>query len=815
MKLSDAKAQKTYRFEFHALSTDRDRQRRVAFLAALETDLRSIAALEANMTPPTLRVVGPDAVRARTPQRPLRVALIGNFPPRRCGIATFTFDVYQALVGAEQDIVCDVYAMSDVEGAHAYPAEVVCEIRQEHLEDYFDAADRINRTRPDVICVQHEFGIFGGLAGEYLMNLLEATDRPVVTTLHTVLESPNPDQRRVFERLLVRSASVVVMAQRGHGILRQVWRTPADKIVLIAHGAPDRPFSETEPFKAQLGLSGHEVLFTFGLISPNKGIENVIKALPEIIAARPKALYVVLGATHPNLVAREGECYRESLGALAERLGVADHVRLIDQYTDTPRLIDYLQAADVYITPYLNAHQITSGTLSYAAALGKAVVSTPYWHAEELLKGGLGRLVPFGSAEAIGVEVIDLLDHPGPRQGLARALYEATRETIWSCFAVKLLDVLRLAIAGASRPALPARPANAPQPEPSLAAVLRLTDSCGILQHGIFGLPDRRHGYCVDDNARALLLLHRLLGAPDAERRGLATTYAAFMHHAWNDERGRFRNFMNYERKWLEDAGSDDSTGRGVWAVAVTAARSTQTDHRRWAGALMERILPHLSSIGSPRAEAFILLGLCAMIDAGRQDEGLLALALAKTERLTSLAERGKAEGLNWFEPTLAYDNARLPEALIRSGLALNDQRAVQVGIEMLGWLVQRQTDGLGAFLPVATTDFGRPLSARGLFDQQPLEAAATMDACEAAWLASGDRRWLREAERAFNWYYGANTLGAQLATDAGGCYDGLTWNGPNENQGAESVISLQLAICALQRLTVSGNLRVKTTSDL
>jgi len=767
------------------------------------------------MTPPSLRVVGPDAFRARTQQGPLRVALIGNFPPRRCGIATFTFDVYRALVEADPDLVCDVYAMTDVERGYAYAAEVACEIRQDSLDDYFDAADRINRTLPDVICVQHEFGIFGGPAGEHLLRLLEATDRPVVTTLHTILESPNQDQRRVFERLLLRSARVVVMAQRGRDILRQVWRTPADKIVLIAHGAPDRPFSETAPFKTQLGFSGHELLFTFGLISPNKGIENVIRALPEIIAARPKALYVVLGATHPNLAAREGERYRESLNTLAEGLGVADHVRLIDQYTDTPRLIDYLQAADVYITPYLNVHQITSGTLSYAAALGKAVVSTPYWHAEELLKGGLGRLVPFGSAEAICAEVIDLLDNPDRRQGMSRALYEASRETIWSCFAVRLLDVLRLASASVSRPDTSMRPANAPRPEPSQAAVQRMTDSCGMLQHGVFGLPDRHHGYCVDDNARALLLMHRLPGASDTERRGLATTYAAFLQHAWNGERGRFRNFMNYERKWLEEAGSDDSTGRGVWAVAVTAARSTQADHQRWAGALMERMLPHLSSIRSPRAEAFILLGLCDMVDAGGRDEQILAIALAKTERLIGLAERSKAEGSPWFEPTLAYDNARLPEALIRSGLALNHRRATQIGVEMLGWLVQRQTDSLGDFLPVATTDFGRPLTARGLFDQQPLEAAATVDACEAAWMASGDERWISEAERAFNWYFGANTLGARLATEEGGCYDGLTWRGPNENQGAESVLSLQLAICTLQRLTAGGRFRVKTASDL
>lgn len=767
------------------------------------------------MSTPRLRIISTDDPCAKAVDGPARLALIGNFPPRRCGIATFTSDVYEALLEADPGLSCEVYAMTDAGRDYAYPAPVVCEIRQDHVEDYLDAADRINRNPPNVICVQHEFGIFGGLAGEHLLTLLEATDRPVVTTLHTVLEKPNDDQRRVFERLIARSARVIVMAERGREFLLRVWRTPPEKVVLIPHGAPDRAFSDTEPFKAKLGMTGHEVLFTFGLISPNKGVENVLRALPRIVAERPSALYVVLGATHPNLVAREGEQYRNSLIALAQSLGVANHVRLIDEYTDTSHLIEFLLAADVYITPYLNRNQITSGTLAYAAALGKPIVSTPYWHAEEVLGGGLGRLVPFGSVQETAAEIVDLLNHPDRRLDLARAIYDASRETVWSCFAVRMLEVFQTAVTAARRPSLPSKPCHAAEPTQDLGAVRRLTDSCGILQHALFNIADRRHGYCVDDNARALILMHRSAAAALPDRLGLATTYAAFVQHAWNDATGRFRNFMSYERQWLEASGSDDSTGRAVWSLAVTAAETPRADLRRWAGALMDLVLPHLGSISSPRSDAFILIGLSGMIRAGWRDEKLAVMASAKAARLVSRLLTRKARGEPWFEGVLAYDNARLPEALIRVGSALKQERMINAGLEALDWLCRRQTGVRGVFLPVATTDFGRPLAAYGLFDQQPLEAAATVDAVAAAWEATGDYRWVQEAERAFAWYFGANTLGMMLAAEDGGCYDGLTWAGPNENQGAESVLALQLAAATIERLTSSVDPRVKIGGDL
>lgn len=765
------------------------------------------------MSHPALRIVTPEAPPV---PRVRSIVLIGDYPPRRCGIATFTCDVRKALMDARPDLLgCEIYALTDLEGAYAYPPEVTCEIRQEEIGDYLAAADRLNATRPDLIFVQHEFGIYGGPAGEHLTALLEATDRPVIMQVHTVLETPNDDQRRVFERLLTRAARVIVMAGHGQELLRRVWGVADDKIQLIPHGAPDRPLSDTAPFKQALGLGDHEMLFTFGLLSPGKGLENVIRALPRIVAERPKALYVVLGATHPNLVLQEGERYRESLHALAATLGVAGHVRLIDDYTDTPRLVEYLQAADIYITPYLNPQQITSGTLAYAAALGRPIVSTPYWHAAELLADGRGRLAPFGSSEAIADEVIDLLNHPDARTALSERIYAAGRQTIWSRIGERMIALADAVIAqrGPSEGRRARTVVRAPVAV-SLDGVRRMSDSCGMLQHSVFSLPDRRHGYCVDDNARALMLMHRMPGAPDAERQALTSVYAAFVAHAWNPDIGRFRNFMSYDRAWLEPRGSEDSTGRSIWAVAVTAALAAEPSQRRWAASLMERILRCIDGIEPPRANAFVLLGLTAMIEAGWGEDSLRRTVKRKSASLLAMLRARTSRSLAWFEDHLSYDNARLPEALIRSGLALGDAAMVKDGVEALDWLCRRQTDAVGHFLPVATVDFGRPLEAKSLFDQQPVEVAATVDACEAAYAATGDPRWIEEAERAYAWFHGANTLGVRVAVGDGDSFDGLTWAGANENQGAESVLALELAACTLLKLTGTGGARLKTALD-
>ena len=732
------------------------------------------------------------------------VATIGNYPPRRCGIATYTADVRSALMEARPGLQCDVIAMRDPTDAAVYPAEVTFTVRQDVRSDYLEAARRIEASGAEVILLQHEFGIFGGSAGEHVLTLLDHLTLPVVMVAHTILTQPDPDQRRVFERLLARAERVIVMAERGRRMLLDTWGLDPDKVELVPHGAPDEPLVDTAPHKAALGYAGKELLFTFGLLSPGKGIEVAVRALPAIVAARPNAHYLVLGATHPHLVAREGEAYRDGLKALAAELGVAEHIEFLDSYTDTPRLLEYLRAADVYVTPYLNEAQITSGTLSYAAALGKPVVSTPYWHAQELLADGAGVLTPFGDPAAMAAAVIGLLASPTRLDAMRRRIHAVTRDTVWSALGARYLDTFQ-AVRGGRVVALRDR-LNAirwPRPEPSLAGVRRMTDACGMLQHSLWGLPDRRHGYCVDDNARALILMHRLPGAPDDTRRALATTYASFVAHAWSEEAQAFRNFMSYERTWLETRGSEDSNARSFWSVAVTAAEAVQPDHRRWAQALLPCLLPAMAGLNSPRADAFVVLGLAAVVGAGLATGEMRALMLEKAERLSALLDARTSVGEPWFEPYLSYDNARLPEALIRAGGLLADDGMVRQGLDSLMWLCRKQTAPSGCFRPVPTEDFGREPDAGGLFDQQPLEAWATIDACQAALQAGGDAAFRAEADRAYDWYFGRNDLGASLAdAGEGECFDGLTWAGANQNQGAESVLAFQLATCTLTTLT-------------
>ena len=732
-----------------------------------------------------------------------RVALIGNCPPRLCGIATFTADVHAGLRAAFPNIDVDIYAMNDGGKRYDYPPEVVFSIDQDDLGDYGRAAHRINASGADVVCVQHEYGIYGGAAGTYLLKLLDRVKAPVVVTLHTVLEQPSPEQRSVIEGLVRRASRLVVMAEKGRQILRDVHGVADDRIAVVLHGVPDRPLGDGAKEKAQFGLSGHRVLLTFGLLSPNKGIETVIRAMPAIVAAHPDTLYVVLGATHPHLVAREGEAYRERLMALAEELGVSAHVRFVDGFVEQERLLDYIAAADIYVTPYLNEAQIVSGTLSYAVALGRPVVSTPYWHAVELLAEGRGLLVDFGDSAGFAGRITDLLGDPEEREAMSRRCWAKGRAMIWSEFARAYVAIFQEAVRSGS-PLLFRGGERSMEPvPPQLAAIERLSDACGIVQHSIFSVPDRSHGYCVDDNCRALMLMHRFGGEDTANADRLARIYAAFVQHAWNGDRGRFRNFMSFDRSWLEEEGSEDSFGRTLWSLGVTASAARGHELRLWAARLFDQVAPHARALGSPRAWAFSMLAADAMLATHPGHELALSLLRDLGGRLQALLATYRRPGWDWFEPVLAYDNARVPEALMRAGRRLGDEGLKADGLTTLAWLDHIQTSEEGRFRAVGTDSFGRRYALPLMFDQQPLEAWATIDAARIAAELTGFDRWLETARRAYAWYLGANDLGLPLGSSVdGGCFDGLMSDRVNLNQGAESVLSFQFACCAMREMT-------------
>ena len=736
-----------------------------------------------------------------------RIALIGNCPPRLCGIATFTADVRAALTAAYPQMAVDVYAMNDIEGRYEYGPEVVCAIAQDCIADYHLAARQINESGADVVLVQHEYGIFGGDAGALLLKLLDRVVAPVVVTLHTVLEQPDPGQRLVIEALARRSARLIVMAEKGREILRRTHGIQPERVAVVPHGVPDRPLRDTAELKAPFGFSGRQVLLTFGLLSPNKGIETMIRAMPTIASAHPDALYVILGATHPHLVAREGETYREQLAALADEIGVTSHVRFVDGFLDQEHLLDYLESADIYVTPYLNAAQITSGTLSYAIGLGKPVVSTPYWHAQEILADGVGLLPEFGDVEGFARAIVGLLDDPAHMEAMRCRAWEIGRGMLWSRLAEAYVDICAATlVARPVRLAHGNRHSRAAMP-PRLGAIERLTDNCGMLQHSIFDVPDRDHGYCVDDNCRALMLMHRFSGVDAARADQLALIYASFVQYAWNARIGRFRNFMSYERAWLEEEGSQDSFGRCLWSLGVTAAEARQQGLRRWALHLFDQVAPNVRALAYPRSWAFAMLGAEALLSAHPGHAVARSIIGDFGERLQKCLRGSRRQGWTWFEPWLSYDNARLAEALIRAGQRLDDRAKIDDGLAALAWLDKVQSSETGLFRAVGTDGFGREMTPPSPFDQQPLEAWATIDAAEAAHLETGEGRWAEMAWRAYRWYLGDNDLGTPIASLAdGGCYDGLMRDRVNFNQGAESVLAFQFACCAMARMEQAGS---------
>lgn len=737
------------------------------------------------------------------------IAFIGNALPRRCGIATFTTDLQRAVAASTTTVATAIVAMTDHGQDYDYPSSVWRQIRDDIPEDYLQAAEALNAATFDVVCLQHEFGIFGGEAGSHILLLLSQLEMPVVTTLHTVLAEPDPHQRRVLMRIVELSAKVVVMAEKGRSLLHAVYGVPMAKIEVVPHGIPDVAFREPDLAKETLGFAGRSVILTFGLLSPNKGIEIMIDAMPLILKSRPDAVYVILGATHPNLVRNEGEAYRERLVARTRDLGVEDNVVFLNQFVDQPTLLEFISMCDVYATPYLNEAQMTSGTLAYSFGLGKAVVSTPYWHASELLADGRGVLVPFGDATTIGVEIATLLTDKLWRDDLRLRAYEESRPMTWPRIADRYIALFSEAIrpqphAGQRRSsgnALSSKPFTPPKPQ--FAYFLSMCDDTGLFQHAVHSVPDRTHGYCVDDNARALLL-SVILNTPGEMPlpEPLGSRFASFVQHAWNADERHFRNFMGFDRRWLEDRGSEDSHGRTLWALGECARGDIDPSRRRWAAALFAEALPTVETFQSPRAFAFALLGLdgyCAVRD---DDLGATRIRRLLADRLMDLLACAKSDDWVWFEDGLSYDNARLSQALILAGLATGTSAYVAAGTQSLRWLINMQTAPLGHFRPVGTEGFGdRRAKPRG-FDQQPLEATATIAACHAAWCADHDIRWKKEAERAFAWFLGDNDLAVALAdTRNGSCRDGLHPTRANENRGGESVLSYLLALIDLRKL--------------
>jgi glycosyltransferase involved in cell wall biosynthesis len=698
--------------------------------------------------------------------------------------------------------------VNDIEGGYEYPGMVRFEIEEQDLMSYQRAADFINIGNVDMVCVQHEFGIYGGPSGRHLLALIRELKMPVVTTLHTILREPDDTQRRVMQELVARSTRLVVMTERGQRMLQDIYKVPPAKIDLIPHGIPDIPFVDPNYYKDQFGVEGRTVLLTFGLLSPNKGIENVLNALPQILAEFPDVVYIVLGATHPHELRDRGEAYRLSLEILAKKNKVEKNVIFYNRFVELEELKEFIGAADLYITPYLNEAQITSGTLSYAFGAGKAVVSTPYWHAAELLAEDRGVLVPFGDSAAIAHEVTGLLRDSTRRHAMRKNAYKLGREMIWSNTArlyMHSFEQARLQGATVSRKLFATKTLDQQPrelPEIKLEHLSQMTDSTGIFQHAILTVPNFTEGYCTDDNARAFILttlLDELSEEPKLVRT-LSTTYAAFLNHAFDDKTQRFHNFMSFDRHWLDEQGSEDCQARALWALGVGVGRSPQRSFQIMAGQLFARALPVVPTFTSPRAWAFSLIGIHEYLRRFGGDRSVSQIRDTLVARLMDIFDRASHPDWPWFEEELSYDNAKLAHALILSGRTNGHQRAFDRGIQALRWLVELQTSENGHFRPIGSNGFYRRGGTRSNFDQQPIEAYAMVSACLEAYRATSDPSWHEQAHRAFDWFLGWNDLGLELhSINTGGCRDALHVDRVNANQGAESTLAFLLSLAEMK----------------
>ncbi len=738
-----------------------------------------------------------------------KIAFVGDHLPRKCGIATFTTDLLSAVQSAYPRSQCLCVSVNDIDEGYDYPEVVRFEMEEQDLSSYLRAADFLNISDVDIVCLQHEFGIFGGPAGGHILAMLRELKMPVVTTLHTILREPRADQRRAMEELITLSTRLVVMADRGRQMLHEIYGAPLSKIDLIPHGIADVGFVDPTYFKDQFQVEGRTVLLTFGLLSPNKGIEYVLAALPSVLAEFPEVVYIVLGATHPNELRNHGEAYRLSLEILATKSKLEKHVIFCNQFVDPENLKEFMGAADLYITPYLNETQITSGTLSFAFGSGKAVVSTPYWHAADLLADDRGALVPFADAPAMAAAILGLLRDDTRRNNMRKNAYRLGREMIWSNVAQMYMhsfELARLEGAPLLRKSLAIKTLDQKQrelPEVRLTHLSRMTDSTGVFQHAIFSVPNFREGYCTDDNARAFILAV-LMGewSDDAEReRGLASISAAFLHHAFDPESGRFHNHMSFDRRWLDEQGSEDSHGRALWALGVGVGRSQLRNFQMMAGQLFARALPALTEFSSPRAWAFGLLGIHEYLRRLGGDSQVNQARETLTSRLMELYDHHAHADWHWFEEELSYDNARLSHALIVNGRATGQHVVLNRGLETLRWLTEQQTTEKGHLRPIGSNGFYHRGGIRANFDQQPIEAQATVAACLAAYRVTADLHWYERAQNAFDWFIGGNDLGLEIyVPETGGCRDGLHIDRVNGNQGAESTLAFLLSLVEMHQ---------------
>ncbi|MBE9601426.1 glycosyltransferase family 4 protein [Pedobacter sp. MC2016-24] len=728
----------------------------------------------------------------------MKIAYISSYPPRECGIATFNHNLLRA-IGYDKNAVSEdsyVVAMNDAEhlDTYEYPAEVKYKIRQENQKDYIRAADYINTSLVDACIMEHEFGIYGGESGVYILPLIARLQKPLVTILHTILKDPSYMQLTIIREIAKYSSRIVVMSHRAVGFLTSIYGIPFNKIQLIEHGVPDLEAKADNPVKESLPFKGKKVLFTFGLISRNKGLETVIEALPAIVAKNPDVMYVVLGTTHPGVIRNSGEEYRDSLKKLARQLGVADNLTFVNKFVSEEQLFDYLTACDMYITPYLNEAQITSGTLSYAIGAGAAVISTPYWHAQELLADNRGRLFDFKDADALAGIVNELFEDQEKLKVLKSNAYEYGLHLRWPSTGEVFVDVLDEAI----YKSLAEKDGSNKQiidpdamPSFSLAHIQRLTDDTGIVQHAKYGIPNLKEGYCVDDNARALILA--ILAYQQNKSKvalELLPVYLSYIQYMQCDD-GNFRNFLSFTRDYLDEVGSEDSFGRTIWSLGYLINNAPNNSYREFARELFNKSVPHFKDLKHLRGIGNTMIGISSYLKAHPNDEHIKEQFNQLAEPLKAAYRSNKQGHWHWFEDKMTYDNAILPLALLCHYQCAKDQESLDIALESMEYLSQK-TLIHGYLNPVGNDGWlYRDGGEMAIYDQQAIETMAMVLMYFKAYEITHDLTYIKQMYTCYQWFLGENSLKLPLFDhETKGCGDGLQPTGVNRNQGAESTIA-------------------------
>ena len=730
----------------------------------------------------------------------LKIVCIGNYPPRQCGIATFTMNLIDSLVNndREKNIKADAFivALNDPNQEYVYPEEVTHVINQNHSQDYLEAVKYINYSDADICILQHEFGIFGGNSGVYILPLIYRLKIPLVVIFHTVLKEPSYDQRNIVREIGKIAAKIVVMSRIAVGFLTGVYEIPADKIEVIEHGVPDFDFNQNLYHKKKFHVEKKKTLITFGLLSRNKGIETVINALPEVVKKHPDILYVILGKTHPAVVRVSGEEYRNYLKLLVRRNNLMEHVYFDDRFVSTEELLGYLSAADIYVTPYLNEAQITSGTLSYAVGAGAAVLSTPYWHAAELLAEDRGILFDFNDSANLSRILNELLDNPERLASLRKNAYDYGRKTVWPEIGIRYLNLMSGLIEEKPAAVIKEDPVINPLllPKFDLGHIKRLTDSTGIIQHAKYNIPRFKDGYCLDDNSRALLMAtmaYKLL--KDQKALDLMSFYLSYIQYMQNED-GTFRNFLGFDRRFLDEKGSEDSFGRTIWALGALVRFPPNDACFELGKELFLKASSNFQKLKSLRGISNTVLGISSWLHRFPGDEEMTRTLKEMSDKIIGMYFNEKSDDWLWFEPVLAYDNGIIPFSLFQSFEITGDEEVLKTAkesMEFLEELVFRE----GYISLIGSDSWYRKGEVRSQYDQQPVDAMAMVLMYHQASEVTGDNQYLKKMFSSFMWFLGENDLRLPLYDfETHGCNDGLESTGVNRNQGAESTLSYLIA---------------------